>query len=77
MPRPKCDKCRREELSNVTVEIQGRGYKLCEKCFREYLTVDAMNNDKQIEFIRGKPPDSFSGKLWYWMKRIVHTVIQE
>lgn len=77
MPQRVCERCRKEKASNVTIQVQGRSYRLCSKCFREYLTVDAADDSKQIEFIRGRPPDSLLGKLWYRVKKTVRTIIQE
>lgn len=77
MPQQVCDRCKASRASNVTVEVQGQDYKLCEKCFREYLTVDAADNNKQVEFIRGSSPDSPLAKLWYWIKRIARTIVYE
>ena len=77
MPQRVCGRCKREKASNVTIKVQGRSYRLCGKCFREYLTVDAADDNKQIEFIRGSPTDAFLGKLWYWIKRTARTIIQK
>jgi len=74
MPRSICDRCKVNEASNVTVEIRRQSYRLCEKCFREYLKVDAADKTKQDEFIRGGSPDSLLGKLRYWIKRIARTI---
>lgn len=77
MPRPKCARCGSEDLSNVTVEIGGGDYRLCGKCFDDYLKVNALDDTKQEEFIRGKPPNSLLGKLWYWIRRGARAIIQE
>lgn len=77
MPQRVCSRCKSGQVSNVTIEVQGQDYRLCEKCFREYLTVDVMDDSKQVEFIRGNPPGSFLGKLWYWIKRVVRAIVYE
>lgn len=74
MSQRMCDRCKVNEASNVTVEVRRQSYQLCGKCFREYLTVDAADNAKQDEFIRGGSPESLLGKLWYWIKRIVKAI---
>lgn len=75
MPRRGCGRCKSEKVSNVTIEVQGQSYKLCDNCFSDYLKVDAADNNKQIEFIRGRPPDSNLGKLWYWIKRTARAIM--
>ena len=77
MPKHICNRCKSGKASNVTITVQGRSYRLCEKCFREYLTVDAADDRKQIEFVRKGPLDSFLGKLWYWIKRTARALIQQ
>lgn len=77
MPRRVCDRCKRGKASNVTIEVRGRSYRLCKKCFGEYLTVDAMDDRKQIEFIRSGLSGSFLGKLWLRIKKTTRTIIQE
>ncbi len=76
MPRSKCGRCGSKNVSNVTIEVQGRSYPLCSNCFSDYLKVDAADNNKQVAFIRGRPPDSNLGKLWYWITRTARAIIQ-
>ena len=76
MPRRGCGRCKSENVSNVTIEVQGKSYKLCSNCFSDYLKVDATDDNKQIEFIRGSPPDALTRKLWYWIKRTARAIIQ-
>lgn len=73
-----CSRCHKGEASNVSVEIQGCMYKLCNKCFHDYLKVNSGSTDERILFIKGKlPSNSFSSQLWLRAKRVLSRFLKE